>query len=67
MKYSEFFLNFLVIFVLTFVVSSVVSFLYNLLVHSQSVWEWGTSFRFSVILGIVIPLINKLNRSKKAN
>ncbi|MHC1738923.1 MAG: hypothetical protein AB9882_13035 [Ignavibacteriaceae bacterium] len=67
MKFTEFVINFVIIFVITFLVSSVVSFLYNQLVHSETLWEWETSFRFSIILGIVIPLVNKLNRSRKTN
>lgn len=63
MKAPQLILNFLIIFFVSFIVSSIVSFLYNLLLHSVPDWEWGTSFRFAIVLGIVITWVNNRRKS----
>jgi len=65
MKFAELLISFLIISAITFVVSSAVSFLYSLIVHSQGVFDWGSSIRFGIVLGIVITWINYTNKSKK--
>jgi hypothetical protein len=56
--------DFIIVFVITFVVSSAVTFIYNLIVHSQGSFDWATSFRFAITLGIIFPW---LNYKKKKN
>ncbi len=51
--------EFAINFIIALVVSVIVTYLFNLIVHSSGVIDWETSFRFALILGIVIPLANK--------
>jgi hypothetical protein len=51
--------DFTITFIVTLVTNLVVTYLYNLLVHNSSVIDWETSIRFGLILGIVLPLVNK--------
>jgi hypothetical protein len=55
MKARRFLLQFLVFFVLVFVVSAVVSYLWSLIAHGHGLADWPSSFRFAVILGVVLP------------
>jgi hypothetical protein len=42
-------------FAIVFVVSAIVSFLYSLVVHGESLVDWGSTFRLAIVLGIVLP------------
>ena len=59
MNAAKYLIDFAVTFAIVFLVSVVVTFLYSLLVHGSAVVEWETSFRFGLILGIALPLINQ--------
>jgi hypothetical protein len=41
----------------SFVVSIIVSLLWNLIVHKTATIDWETSFRFAIVLGIIVPWI----------
>ncbi len=47
--------DFVTVFAVTFVVSVVVILLWNLIVDGASTINWETSFRFAILLGILLP------------
>lgn len=53
--------NFLIgswtVFAVSLIVSAIVSLLWNLIVHGARTIDWETSFRFAIILGILVPWI----------
>ncbi len=66
MKNAYLISDFLITLILTFAVSAVVTFLYNIIVHSQSVVDWGTSVRLAIILGVLFPLLHYRENKKKS-
>lgn len=65
MNIKKFLVSFAIMFALTLVVSALVSFLWNLIFHGDSTVEWETSFRFAIILGIVLSWIMSREDKKK--
>ena len=57
MKIKQFLIRFVITFALVFVVNAIVVYLWNLIAHGQGAFDWETSFRFAIILGIVLPII----------
>ncbi len=57
MKIKRFLIHFIIVFALTFVVNTIVVYLWNLIAHGQGAFDWETSFRFAIILGIIVPII----------
>jgi len=45
------------VFLVSLAISMVVSLLWNLIVHRASTIDWETSFRFAILLGIIVPWI----------
>jgi hypothetical protein len=54
----------LTVFSVTLVVSAAVSLLWSLIVHRTRTIDWETSFRFAILLGIIVPWIT-MRRSKE--
>jgi uncharacterized membrane protein YraQ (UPF0718 family) len=50
-------------FAITLVASVIVTYLYSLIVYGAGIIDWETSFRLSIIFGIVLPLVRQ--REKK--
>lgn len=46
------------VFAVSLVVSAIVSVVWNLIVHRTSTIDWETSFRFAIVLGIILPWIS---------
>ena len=65
MKPIEIAKEFILIFVVTFIVSSLVSFIYSYLVHSESVFDWASAFRLSIIFGVIFPWVHFRERRRK--
>lgn len=65
MKLKEFLLDFSVTLLVSFAVSVIVTFLYNLIVHNESIPDWGTSVRLSVILSIIFPILHYITDRKR--
>ena len=63
MDFKKLILDFLLIFAITFVVSALVSFLYSLIVHGQGVADWPMAVRFGIILGIILPWIQRRSKA----
>ncbi len=49
---------------LGFVVSAIVTYLYSLIVHSEGVVKWETAIQMGIILGILIPWLNRQSEKK---
>jgi predicted membrane channel-forming protein YqfA (hemolysin III family) len=45
------------VFCVTLVASMVVSALWNLIAHRTTAIDWETSFRFAIVLAIIVPWI----------
>ncbi|APF18596.1 hypothetical protein Calab_2977 [Caldithrix abyssi DSM 13497] len=54
MNKKELLMYFVTTFAVTLVVTAIVTFLYSLIVHGTGTVDWETSFRFAIILGIVL-------------
>jgi hypothetical protein len=48
----------------TAIVCAVVTLLWNLTAHGAAIVDWETSFRFAIVLGIILPLM-ETQRSKE--
>jgi len=57
MKIKRFLIQFVIVFTVITVVNTIVVYLWNLVAHGQGVFDWETSFRFAIILGIALPII----------
>jgi hypothetical protein len=66
MDFKKLLINFITTFALTLVVTAIVTFLYSLIVHGAGIVDWETSFRFAIILGIVLSM-TKGRESKEKN
>jgi hypothetical protein len=48
-------IDFVTVFVVSLIVSVIVTLLWNLIFHGTSTIDWETSFRFAILLGIILP------------
>ena len=62
MNIKKYVIDFAVTFIVILVVSVIVSYLYSLIAHGSGTIDWGSSFRFAIILGVVFTWIE--NRKK---
>jgi len=65
MKIKELLINFVIMFTVTLVVTAIVTYLWNLIVHGAGSFDWETSFRLAIILGIVFPSMRLIEYKKK--
>jgi len=63
MNIKRLLVDFVIVFVVTLLVTAIVTLLWNLAFHRASIIDWGTSFRFAIILGIILTWI-ETRRSK---
>jgi len=49
--------GFITVFAISFLVTIVVTFLWNFVFHRVATIDWETSFRFAILLGIILPII----------
>ena len=54
MTIKKLFVEFVTIFMLSLVATAVVTFLWNIIGHGTNAVDWELSFRFALILGIVL-------------
>ena len=64
-SHKEFIKSFFTLSLLSFIASAAVTYLYNLLIHGAGFVDWQTSFRFSILFGLVLTWIRN-SRGKKA-
>ena len=65
MDIKKLLINFVTTFAMTLVVTAIVTFLYSLIIHGEGTVDWETSFRFAIILGIVLPWVKAREIKKK--
>jgi hypothetical protein len=65
MKTKELLIKVILTFILTFAVTSVVTLLWNLYIgKTGAIVDWKTSFVFAIILGLVIPIVQRVDKAK---
>ena len=64
MDLKKLLLGFITFFSITLIVSIGVTYLWSLIFHDVATIDWETSFRFAIIFGIVLPIIDV--RKKKS-
>jgi len=64
MNIKKLLVDFVTVFAVSLIVSVVVTLLWNLIVHGAGTIDWETSFRFAILLGIILPWIER-RRSKE--
>lgn len=47
-------IEFITVFVVALITTAIVTFLWNLIGHGESAIDWETSFRFAIVLGIIL-------------
>jgi hypothetical protein len=57
MNIKKLVVEFVTVFAVTLVTSAIVTFLWNFIGHGTSSIDWETSFRFAIILGIILAWI----------
>lgn len=65
MKILNFLTEFLLIAIIVTIVSALVGFLYDLIFHGTSSFDWIGAIRMGIIFGIIFPAINSMDRYKK--
>ncbi len=64
MKVGRSLVHAVTVFTVSLVVSVIVSVLWNLFVHKTRAIDWETSFRFAILLGIIVPWIGSRRRNE---
>ncbi len=62
MNLKKILLGFITFFSITLIVSIGVTYLWSLIFHDVATVDWETSFRFAIIFGIVLPIIDVRNK-----
>lgn len=57
--------EFVTMFVAALATTAFVTFLWNVINHGASAIDWGTSFRFAIIFGIILTWVSR-GKSKKS-
>lgn len=58
MNFKKTIIGFSKVFAISLLVTVGVTFLWNLVFHGVSKVDWETSFRFAILLGIILPIAN---------
>lgn len=58
MDFKKMIIGFITVFAITLLISIGVTFLWSLIFHGVAIIDWETSFRFAIILGIILPIID---------
>ncbi len=56
--------GFILVFAITLLVSIGVTFLWSLVFHGVAIIDWETSFRFAIILGIILTIIDSRKKNR---
>ena len=58
MNFKKTIIRFIRVFAISLLVTLGVTFLWNLFFHGTAKVDWETSFRFAILLGIILPIAN---------
>ena len=50
--------GFIRVFAISLLVTLAITFLWNLVFHGAAIVDWETSFRFAILLGLILPIAN---------
>jgi hypothetical protein len=64
MDFKKIITRFIPVFAIALFVCMGVTLLWSLIFHGLAVIDWGTSFRFAMIFGIIFPIIDSKKRMK---
>lgn len=64
MNLKKMIIGFITVFAITLLASMGVTFLWSLVFHGVAIIDWETSFRFAIILGIILPFIDSRKKMK---
>ena len=59
---KHYLLDLVAVFAATFVVSIIVTLVWSLLVHRAASVDWESSFRFAILLGVILPWMETRRR-----
>ena len=62
MDFKKIIIRFIPVFAIALLVCIGVTFLWSLVFHGVAIVDWETSFRFAILLGIILPIINSRKR-----
>ncbi|MDD3095327.1 MAG: hypothetical protein WC372_05345 [Candidatus Neomarinimicrobiota bacterium] len=65
MNFWNFVLRCLVIGIIAFAVGILVSFLFFLIIHGKADVAWGVMFRYAAVLGVMLPLAERIKIGKE--
>lgn len=65
MSHKDFIKSFFTLSALSFITSAAVTYLYSILMHGVGLVDWQTSFRFSILFGLVLTWVRN-SRGKKS-
>lgn len=65
MNITKLAIEFVTVFVVALVTTAIVTFLWNLIGHGASVIDWETSFRFAIVLGIILTWAKSRDAKEK--
>lgn len=57
-------IEFVTVFAVALVVTAIVTLLWNLIFHGTTTIDWETSFRFAIVLGVVLSWIETRGKRK---
>ena len=58
MSFKKIVVGFITVFAISLLVTLGVTFLWSLAFHGVATIDWETSFRFAILLGIILPVID---------
>ena len=64
MDFKKIVIGFIPVFATALLVCIVVTFLWSLVFHGVAIIDWETSFRFAILFGIILPVIDSRKRMR---
>jgi hypothetical protein len=64
MDFKKIVIEFIIVFAITLLVCIGVTFFLSLVFHGVGIIDWETSFRFAILFGIILPIIDSRKRMK---
>ena len=65
MNIKKLVVEFVTVFAVALVTTAIVTFLWNIIGHGESTIDWGTSFRFAIIFGIILTWVKSREIKEK--
>jgi hypothetical protein len=64
MDFRKIISGFIPVFAIALLVCIVITFLWSLVFHGVAIIDWETSFRFAILFGIILPIIDSRKKMK---